>query len=284
MSAIQIVLPARLGSTRLNEKLLQRVAGKSVLQHTYDAASRAACGANRPVVAVDHRRLAEEVETFGGRWVMTPADCPSGTDRIAAAAEQLPAASIFVNVQSDEPEIDPAAIDAVANALAFDPSADIATAAAPIRSAAALANPSIVKVVMAEFRGAAATGIGSHAGRHDGGGGETAEPGGGAGQGRAVYFSRACVPHDRDGSAADRLRQWPPLYWHHLGLYAYRRNFLRWFTAAPPSPLEQVEKLEQLRAIEAGKKIIVVHVPEARSGIDTADDLEAFRSRLTPRV
>ncbi len=281
MTAIQIVLPARLGSTRLNEKLLQRVAGKSVLQHTYEAASRAHCAAARPVVAVDHRRLAEEVESFGGRWVMTPQDCPSGTDRIAAAAEQLDQAAIFVNVQSDEPEIDPAAIDSVANALAADPSADIATAAAAIRSAAALANPSIVKVVMAEFRTEGAASALPNQPRQETDRGGKAEQGGRAGQGRAVYFSRACVPHDRDGSPADRLQQWPPVYWHHLGLYAYRRSFLRWFPSAPPSPLEQIEKLEQLRAIEAGKKIIVAHVPEARSGIDTAADLEAFRARFS---
>lgn len=261
MTAIQIVLPARLSSTRLNEKLLQRAGGKSVLQHTYEAASRATCSSQRPIVAVDHPRLAEEVESFGGRWVMTPDDCPSGTDRIAAAARQLADMELFVNVQSDEPEIDPMAIDAVAEALASDTSADIATAAAPICTPAALDDPSIVKVVMADFRSPSA---------------ELSER---VGRGRAVYFSRACVPYDRDGDPADRLGNWPPTYWHHLGLYAYRRSFLEWFPVAPPSPLEQTEKLEQLRAIEAEKKIIVVHVSSAQSGIDTAADLAAFRSR-----
>lgn len=292
MPPTQIVLPARLASTRLNEKLLQRVAGKSILQHTYEAASKARCSDRSPVVAVDHPRLADEVDAFGGRWIMTPQDCPSGTDRIAAVASQLPEIELFVNVQSDEPEIDPAAIDAVAAALAADPSADMATAGTPILSAAALADPAIVKIVMADFRlGPPTTQPPSTAAFSDvtgtGHAGDGAAPGSngagpvtnGAGQGRAVYFSRACVPHDRDGTPADRLDQSPPVYWHHLGLYAYRRAFLQWFQSAPPSCLEQIEKLEQLRAIEAGKKIIVSQVPQAQPGIDTPEDLQAFRVR-----
>lgn len=255
MTKIQVVLPARLESTRLPRKLLCRVGGKTVLQHTYEAACRASSAQNGIVVAVDDEELAKEVDSFGGRWVMTPKDCPSGTDRIAAVAEQMPDTQVFVNVQSDEPEIDPAVIDAVAQAIAGDDSADVATAGTPIRAAAALADRSIVKIVMASDSG-------------------------GEGGGRAVYFSRASVPHDREGVSRERLAAEPPIYWHHLGLYAYRREFLDWFARSPPGRLESIEKLEQLRAIEAGKKIIVTRVGPAQGGIDTEADLEAFRRRV----
>ncbi|MCO8120332.1 3-deoxy-manno-octulosonate cytidylyltransferase [Stieleria sp. TO1_6] len=262
MPEFQIVLPARLASSRLSEKLLQRAGGKSVLQHTYEAASRARCGTAGVVVAVDDQRLADEVDSFGGRWFMTPTDCASGTDRVAWVARQFPQTEIFINVQSDEPEIDPDAIDAVADALAADPTADIATAGTPIHQAPYLTDPNVVKIVMADFvENSPADGCG-------------------AGRGRAVYFSRACVPADRDGDPADRLTDRPPVYWHHLGLYAYRRDFLQWFANAPPGTLEKIEKLEQLRALEAGKKIVVARVGPAQPGIDTADDLRQFQARI----
>ncbi|MEL6105704.1 MAG: 3-deoxy-manno-octulosonate cytidylyltransferase [Planctomycetota bacterium] len=254
MSRIQVVLPARLESTRLPRKLLCRVGGKSVLQHTYEAACRATI-ADGVLVAVDDQELADEVDSFGGRWVMTPKDCASGTDRIAAVAEQLPDTPIFVNVQSDEPEINPAVIDAVAQAIVEDDSADVATAGTPIRTAAILADRSAVKIVMASRLG-------------------------GKGDGTAIYFSRAAVPHDREGVSHERLAAEPPIYWHHLGLYAYRRGFLDWFARSPPGRLESIEKLEQLRAIEAGKKIIVTRVGPAQGGIDTRADLDAFRRRV----
>ncbi|MCC9599796.1 3-deoxy-manno-octulosonate cytidylyltransferase [Stieleria sp. JC731] len=268
MTKIQIVLPARLASSRLPEKLLQKVAGKTVLQYTYEAASEAKSASAGVIVAVDDVRLAEEVSSFGGRSIMTPPDCASGTDRIAFVAAQMPDVDLFVNVQSDEPEIDPDSIDAVADALIGDPDADFSTAATPITDPKSLGDPGIVKVVMAPWNSESAddSPTGSiHAN--------------GAEKGRAVYFSRACVPFDRDGDASERLGQAPTTYWHHLGLYAYRPSFLRWFAAAPPSHLEQVEKLEQLRAIEAGKKVSVAFVGPAASGIDTPADLEAFRNR-----
>ncbi|PAY16960.1 3-deoxy-manno-octulosonate cytidylyltransferase [Rhodopirellula sp. SM50] len=279
MPETQIVLPARLASTRLPEKLLQQVAGKSVLQHTYESACRAASASAGVIVAVDDQRIADEVESFGGRWIMTPTDCPSGTDRIALVADQFPTTEIFINVQSDEPEIDPAAIDAVAETLAGDPQADMATAGTPIRSAEALRDPAIVKIVMAGFSPTAASS--SQGGLAAGQGGLAAGQGSfAAGQGRAVYFSRACVPHRRGGDPAELLAQTPPIYWHHLGLYAYRRDFLSWFAGSPPSVLEETEKLEQLRAIEAGKKIVVAAVGPAMPGIDTPEDLAAFRRRI----
>jgi 3-deoxy-manno-octulosonate cytidylyltransferase (CMP-KDO synthetase) len=243
-----LVIPARLASTRLPEKLLRRAGGKSVLQHTYEAASSARI-AEQVVVAVDHPRLADEVDSFGGRWVMTREDCPSGTDRIAEVARSIADAEIFVNVQGDEPEIDPEVIDAVGRLLIDHPEADIATAGVPIREQGPLNDPNCVKIVM-------------------------------SGQGRAVYFSRASVPFRRDGIDERTLQADPPLFWHHLGLYAYRRSFLEWFANEPPSQLEQTEKLEQLRAIEAGKTIMVARAASATMGIDTEEDLQAFIKRL----
>ncbi|MDG2222135.1 MAG: 3-deoxy-manno-octulosonate cytidylyltransferase [Rubripirellula sp.] len=244
-----LVIPARLASTRLPEKLLRRVGGKSVLQHTYEAACAASI-TDEVVLAVDNDRLADEVKSFGGRWIMTQPDCPSGTDRIAEVANTIEGADVFINVQGDEPEIDPAIIDSVGQLLLDHPDADIATAGIPIRTLSQLDDPNCVKIVMA------------------------------AGQGRAVYFSRAGIPFSRDGIDEQTLQSEPPLYWHHLGLYAYRREFLRWFSAQPPSQLEQTEKLEQLRAIEAGKTILVARATAATPGIDTEQDLQAFAQRL----
>lgn len=254
----QIVIPARLASSRLPEKLLRKVAGKSILQHTFEAASRSSVAAGI-VVAVDDQRMADEVDSFGGRWIMTGATCASGTDRIAEVAETISDVEVFVNVQGDEPEIDPAVIDLVASTLLHDSTADMSTAGTPIRDRRVLEDPSCVKIVMASTN-------------------ESQKKG--AGQGRAIYFSRAAVPLARDGLTESMLAAEPPIHWHHIGLYAYRREFLRWFAAQPPSLLEQTERLEQLRAIEAGKKILVVRVESATPGIDTIEDLQAFASRI----
>ncbi len=260
-----IVIPARLASTRLPEKLLRKAGDKSILQHTHEAASRAANG-NQIVVAVDDRRLADEVESFGGKWVMTSPDCASGTDRIAEVAAAMPEIDVFINVQGDEPEINPAVIDLVASTLIDDPSADMSTAGTPIRDARLLEDPACVKIVMA--------GDDQADNRADD------QTGKRAGKGRAVYFSRAVVPFARDGIDASLLSAEPPVYWHHIGLYAYRRDFLDWFARESPSLLENVERLEQLRAIEAGKKIVVARVESATPGIDTQEDLDAFVQRL----
>lgn len=248
-----IVIPARLASTRLSEKLLREVGGKTVLQHTYESACSASV-TDRVVVAVDDKKLADVVQAFGGKAIMTRRDCPSGTDRIAEVADQMPDTEVFVNVQGDEPEIEPSSIDAVAQALISRPDAAMATAGTPIRDRELLQDPSNVKIVMA---------------------GLTSE-----GQGRAVYFSRAVVPYDRDGVSDEVLAAEPPTYWHHLGLYAYRREFLKWFASQPPSPLEMSERLEQLRAIDGGKEIVVARVESASPGIDTQADLEAFERRI----
>ncbi|TWU04393.1 3-deoxy-manno-octulosonate cytidylyltransferase [Stieleria varia] len=305
----QIVIPARLASTRLSEKLLQKVAGRTVLEHTFRAASAATC-AEAVLIAVDDPRLAEICDSFAAPWIMTRPDCPSGTDRIAEVASQMPDVDVFVNVQGDEPEIDPRAIDAVAQTLLQHESADMSTAAAPIRSVQALQDPGIVKVVMGDpspqqppqsvSRKALAAGAktpptgetplsaasdlpATNAGREtiESTTCQDSEKQNLEKQGRAIYFSRAPVPYDRDQNPETRLHQFPPVYWHHLGLYAYRRSFLQWFAAHPPSPLEQIERLEQLRAIQAGKTIMVAHVDSATPGIDTQADLDAFRQRLS---
>lgn len=248
MNRIHVVIPARLASTRLPEKLLLRVAGKSVLQYTYEAACKSTISQGI-TIAVDDEKLADEVHSFGGHCVMTSPACQSGTDRLAEVAAQLSDVDIFVNVQGDEPEIDPRSIDLVANALVDNPWADIATAARPIRDLETLQNPNCVKAVIGEG-------------------------------GRALYFSRAAVPFVRDGMNADILASEPPLFWHHLGLYAYRRSFLQWFANQPLGRLEQTEKLEQLRALENGRQIVVARIEAAPAGIDTQADFDAFASRL----
>ncbi|MGB7345110.1 MAG: 3-deoxy-manno-octulosonate cytidylyltransferase [Pirellulaceae bacterium] len=256
----QIVIPARLASTRLPEKLLRQAGGKSILQHTYDAAC-ASSVASGVIVAVDNPRIADEVDSFGGRWIMTSVDCASGTDRIAEVAAAMPEVDVFVNVQGDEPEISPAAIDLVAKTLIENTAADMSTVGTPIRQESLLNDPSVVKIVMALDANSS---------------GQRTK----AGQGRAVYFSRSVVPHIRDGITDEVMMAEPPHFWHHLGLYAYRREFLAWFASQPSSLLEQSERLEQLRAIEAGKIIAVARVESATPGIDTQADLDAFIARL----
>lgn len=243
-----IVIPARLASSRLSHKLLRRAGGKSVLQHTYEAAARSSI-ASHLLVAADDPTLIAEVNSFGGEARLTSVNCQSGTDRIAEIALAHEDVDIFVNVQGDEPEIDSHVIDAVASLLASRPTADIATAACPIDTIEKLADPACVKVVM---------------GNED----------------RAIYFSRAAVPHARDGFSDAFCNMQPPIYWQHIGLYAYRRDFLLWFAAQPPGRLEVIEKLEQLRAIEAGKTIVVAPVGPAARGIDTLEDYLAFQRRV----
>jgi len=244
---VQIVIPARLASTRLPEKLLMSVGGKSILQHTYESASRSGVAVG-VVAAVDDPRLAHAVSSFGGNVRLTSPGCQSGTDRVAEVAAEMPEIDIFVNVQGDEPEIDPRAIDLVAQTLVDHPEADMATVAKPIRDADLLANPNCVKVVIGNDR-------------------------------KAIYFSRAIVPYARDGLTPSLLQQEPPLFWHHVGLYAYRRDFLLWFAGQSPAPLESVEQLEQLRALSADRYIIVARVESAAAGIDTLEDFNAFSNR-----
>jgi 3-deoxy-manno-octulosonate cytidylyltransferase (CMP-KDO synthetase) len=248
-----VVIPARYASTRLPRKMLLRETGKTLLQHTYEAA----CAARRPngvLVATDHAEIAAEVERFRGDFVMTSPDCASGTDRVAEVARQLPHAEILVNVQGDEPEISPENIDRVIELLEGNPAAGMATLATPLRSLVQVANPACVKVVFDNH-------------------------------GRALYFSRSPIPFVRDAPADSQSANVsgsvddPPLFHQHLGIYAYRRDVLLEIAAAPPSLLERAEKLEQLRMLQAGGTILVAVVEHAARGIDTPADYAAFVAR-----
>jgi 3-deoxy-manno-octulosonate cytidylyltransferase (CMP-KDO synthetase) len=244
----QVVVPARYASTRLPGKPLADIAGKPMVVRVVEAARRS--GAEGVWVATDDERVRAAVTAQGHRAVMTRTDHPSGTDRIAEVAEQLGWADdeIVVNVQGDEPLIDPALVTRVAAVLAEDPQAAIATAAHPIAAADEFFNPNVVKVVTDAT-------------------------------GRAFYFSRAPIPWHRDGFAADRAAL-PAGFTalRHIGLYAYRVSFLRRYGALAPSPIEQWEALEQLRALWHGFAIRVHECAEAPApGVDTPEDLDRVR-------
>lgn len=241
-----IVIPARLASTRLPRKLLLAETGKPLIQHTYEAARRATRPA-RVVVAADCEEIRQAVSGFGGQVVMTSPTAASGTDRVAEAARAMEDVDVLVNVQGDEPEISAAAIDLVVELLERHPQAVMATLAAPIRSREKLDNPACVKVVFDDH-------------------------------GRALYFSRSPIPHVREWD--ERLLADPrPHFFQHLGLYAYRRDFLLRVASLPQSDLERMENLEQLRVLSAGYDLQVGVIDEPTSGIDTPDDYRAFVSR-----
>ena len=242
-STSQIVIPARLASTRLPRKLLRRETGKPLIQHTYEAAQ----GATRPAgicVAADHAEIFEEVRSFGGQVEMTNPEAPSGTDRVAEVARRMSGVDIIVNVQGDEPEIAGSWIDLAIQLLEENPTAVMSTLATPIRHHRQLKDPACVKVVF------------DHAGR-------------------ALYFSRSLIPYPRHWDDA-LLSSNPPTFYQHVGLYAYRRDFLLKLAAMPPSQLEQIENLEQLRVLQAGYSILVGVVDEPTFGIDTPEDYRAF--------
>jgi 3-deoxy-manno-octulosonate cytidylyltransferase (CMP-KDO synthetase) len=241
-----IIIPARLASTRLPRKLLLNETGKSVLQHTYEAAS----GAARPLgicVAADHEEIAAEVRRFGGEVYLTDPAAASGTDRIAEVARHMPDIDVVVNVQGDEPEIAGSSIDLALELLEEHPQAVMSTLATPIRHREQLEDPACVKVV---FDNA----------------------------GRALYFSRSPIPHARRWSD-DLLVADPPHFYQHIGLYAYRRDFLIQLSGMPRSKLEELESLEQLRVLSAGYTILVGVVSEPTVGIDTEKDYRAFVRR-----
>ena len=247
MHAIGII-PARLSSSRLLGKLLLAQTGKPLIQYTWEAACRAG-SLDELIVATDSPEIADAVRGFGGRAEMT-GDHASGTDRIAEVARRCcPGAEILVNIQGDEPEIQPAQIDLLVATLLENPHAEMATLATPMTNAADPSDPSCVKVVCAA-------------------------------DGRALYFSRSPIPFIRDADPQPASPLESP-WLLHLGIYAYRRNFLLQLTKWPPSRLERLEKLEQLRALEAGASIQVAIVDHAAVGIDTPEDYARFVQRLS---
>jgi 3-deoxy-manno-octulosonate cytidylyltransferase (CMP-KDO synthetase) len=238
--AIQVVaaIPARFGSTRLPGKALIPLAGRPLVQHVYERA-RQAPGVDRVVVLTDDRRIADAVDAFGGDWEMTPGECASGTDRIAWAARGW-AAEAVINVQGDEPLIEPQVVGRLAAHLRAHPGDAMVTLAAPAAPEDS-ANPNAVKVVLDR-------------------------------QGYALYFSRAAIPFLRQSGGAEPLR--------HVGLYGYQRAALLGLAEMPPSPLETCESLEQLRALEHRIPIRVLIAERAAPGVDTTEDLARVAALL----
>ena len=240
------VIPSRYGSTRFPGKSLAPICGKPLVRWVAEACLRAKT-LDEVIVATDDERIAAAVEGTGARAVMTPSALPSGTDRVAAAANAAPD-DVVVNIQGDEPLIDPALIDRVASVLRDDPALAMSTACAPIRSAEELAATTVVKVVLAA-------------------------------NGDALYFSRLPIPFRRDG-APDLSSG---LYRRHIGIYGYRGAFLREFVAAPPCPLEKCESLEQLRALHLGARIRVVETDELGIGVDRPEDVATVEALIRQR-
>lgn len=241
-----VIIPARFASTRLPGKPLLDIGGQSMIERVHQQAL--ASGASRVVVATDDERVAIEVRRFGGELCMTRADHSSGTERLAEVVErlQLPDEAIVVNVQGDEPFIPPAIIGQVAENLASQSKAEMATLAVPMQHADEIGNPNAVKVVMDK-------------------------------QGYALYFSRSVIPYDRD----QQFQQQLPLHYHrHIGIYAYRAGFIRRYVSWPVSTLEQIESLEQLRVLWHGEAIhVATALQEPPVGVDTPADLAAARLR-----
>lgn len=243
------IIPARVASSRLPGKLLKADTGKPLLQYTWEAACRSR-SLSEVIVATDSPEIFQAVEAFGGRAEMT-GEHASGTDRVAEVARRCcPEADVLVNVQGDEPELDPGQIDVLVRQMHDHPETEMATLATPIRDRATLEDPSCTKVVCAA-------------------------------DGRALYFSRATIPFWRDANPEQMEGMFGSNSpWKlHLGIYAYRREFLLKLTQLPPSPLEQLEKLEQLRALEAGACLQVAIVDHYAVGIDTPNDYAQFVAR-----
>ena len=239
------IIPARLQSSRLPQKLLLNETGRPLIQYVWEIAT--ASGAfSEVIVATDSREIYDVVQGFGGRAEMT-AEHPSGTDRVAEVVRRCCAdADIIVNLQGDEPELEESTITALVAAI-VDSGHEMATVAAAISDHETVLNPNCVKVVIDDLN-------------------------------RAMYFSRAPIPFCRDGQIEDVIQKVSAWYLH-VGLYAYRPEFLLKLTQLPPSSLEQLEKLEQLRALQSGASIAVAVVPQASVGIDTAADYAAFVAR-----
>lgn len=234
------VIPARLASSRFPGKVLAQISSKTMLQHVYERASRARY-LSSTIIATDDDRVYQVARSFGANVRMTRADHLSGTDRVAEVASSENA-EIVVNIQGDEPLIDPDAIDAAILPMVHDPDVMMGTLKKRIADPREITDPNVVKVVTDR-------------------------------QGDAIYFSRCPIPFVREGPDTH------PRHFKHIGLYTYRRDFLLGYSALPVGPLEQAERLEQLRALENGFRIRVVETEYESLGVDTPEDLQRV-SRL----
>lgn len=245
---VALIIPARWGSTRFPGKCLHHIAGKPLVQHVWERslqAKKISC----VIIGTDDDRIAEAALNFGAEVVMTSPEHPSGTDRIAEVASRLRGVSHFINVQGDEPLIDPLLIESLAAAMIRDPKIRMITAATPFASISEAEDPNCVKVV---------TGT----------------------SGDALYFSRSKIPFHRD--AHEQMSAVPPML--HLGIYGYRRDTLRKLVTLSPTPLEQCEKLEQLRALEHGIPIRVITTSHRSVGVDTPADALKVEKLLKARL
>jgi 3-deoxy-manno-octulosonate cytidylyltransferase (CMP-KDO synthetase) len=240
-ASVIAIIPARFASTRLPGKALAEIGGRPMIEHVYRRAAEAR-SVSSVIVATDDDRICRAVRAFGGEARMTSARHPSGTDRLAEVVADL-ACDIVVNVQGDEPLIEPDTIDEAVAPLRDDPSVEMSTLRRRIENAEEIQNPNLTKVVV-------------------------------DGEGYALYFSRAPIPYVRDGARAAPA-------WAHIGLYVYRRSCLLRLAGLPPSVLERSEALEQLRALENGIRIKTVETAHESIGVDTPEDLERVR-RLIP--
>lgn len=234
------VIPARYGSSRFPGKPLVPLLGKTMVEWVYRRALRVR-GLDRVLVATDDDRIAAAVHAFGGEAIMTPRSCPTGTDRIWHAVRDIPC-DVVVNLQGDEPALDPAGVEALLALMGSDPDLPMGTAVAPLDGPERLANLNIVKVVMAP-------------------------------DGTCLYFSRSPIPHFREHPADIHP-------WRHIGLYGYRKSFLERFTAWGPTPLERAECLEQLRALEHGARIRAVVVQAPACAVDVPEDVPRAEEAL----
>ena len=238
-----VVIPARYQSSRLPGKVLADIAGRPMIEHVYRRA-QAAESVDSVLVATDDTRIQDAVTKFGGQALLTVGNHPSGTDRLAEATRDL-TFDLVVNLQADEPLVNPSAIDLALKALTNNPKISMSTVRCPIEKPAELKNPNVVKVAI-----------------------DTS--------GLALYFSRSPIPYFRDV-----VPERAPTIYRHVGLYAYRREFLLHLASLKPTPLEQAEQLEQLRALEHGYRIQTVEIKQEPVGVDTQQDLDRVRRILS---
>jgi 3-deoxy-manno-octulosonate cytidylyltransferase (CMP-KDO synthetase) len=236
------VIPARLGSTRFAGKVLAKDTGKYLIEHTWQRACEAK-SLDKVIIAADDEKVVEAAKSFGAECVLTSDKHQSGTDRIAEAAANIEA-DIIINLQADEPEIDPSNIDYLAKLLIDNKDCPMATLAAKFENKEQINDPNIVKVIT-DYSG------------------------------KAIYFSRSPIPYSRQDNGIGEVGN----YLRHIGIYAYRKDFLLKITTLPQSRLEQLEKLEQLRAIENGFPILVGMVKHVCDGIDTPEQYKEFVKR-----